>query len=348
MLPDTVLLLTLDGQCVVLSSKRKCDFLVPAMYNVTEDVPVKSLKLLTRNKSDDNAENIEEMLAIAKTGCSTGNDFKIGVLLKEFKPNDNAWEGSNLAGWKKALKSDSSKVVDVTGGISLVMAVKDKDELLLLKKSSVLSNKVLKHGFFPKIEDAIDNDAKVTHKKLAADIEGIIKDPSKIKLNVPKEAVESCYFPIVQSGGVCRNKYVKFDVITVSLGARYCSYSSKIIRTFFVDVPEQVSKTYKTLLGVHEACLKAMVPGKPFNHVYAAAVKYLVDEGMGDLVSCLPKNLGSAVGIGFCDTHLLCLNAKNTVTFKLGMVVSLAVSFAGLELSESARSSLNSKSAVST
>ena len=319
------------------------------MYNVTEDVPVKSLKLLTRNKSDDNAENIEEMLEIAKAGSSSGDDFKIGVLLKEFKSNDNAWEGSNLAGWKKALKSDSlTKVVDVTGGISLAMAVKDQLELVLFKKSSVLSNKVLKHGFVPKIEDIIDDDAKVTHKKLAADIEGIIKDPSKIKLNVPKESVESCYFPIVQSGGVCRNKYVKFDVITVSLGARYCSYSSKIIRTFFVDVPEQVSKTYKTLLGVHEACLKAMVPGKPFNHVYAAAVKYLVDEGMGDLVSCLPKNLGSAVGIGFCDTHLLCLNAKNTVTFKLGMVVSLVVSFAGLELSESARSSLNSKSAVST
>ena len=127
-LPDTVLLLTLDGQCVVLSAKRKCEFLEPAVDNVPEGGSVKSLKLLTRNKSDDNAENIEEMLAIAKGG-SSGDDVKIGVLHKEFKTNDeNAKEGSNLGGWEKALKADSSsEVVDITGGISLVMAVKDKE-----------------------------------------------------------------------------------------------------------------------------------------------------------------------------------------------------------------------------
>lgn len=28
-----------------------------------------------------------------------------------------------------------------------------------------------------------------------------MEDPSKIKLNVSKDLVESCYFPIVQSGG---------------------------------------------------------------------------------------------------------------------------------------------------
>lgn len=30
----------------------------------------------------------------------------------------------------------------------------------------------------------------------------MIEEPSKIKLNVAKGLVESCYFPIVQSGGV--------------------------------------------------------------------------------------------------------------------------------------------------
>ena len=113
-----------------------------------------------------------------------------------------------------------------------------------------------------------------------------------------------------------------------------------------MDAPKQVSKTYETLLGMHEACLKAMVPGKPLKNVYAAAVKYLRDEGKDDLVSNLPKNLGFAVGIDFRDTHLL-LNQKNTVSFKAGMVFTLAVSFSGLTLSESARSSLKSNSAVS-
>lgn len=93
------------------------------------------------------------------------------------------------------------EVVDAAGGISVVMAVKDQEELDMLKKSSVLSNKVLKHGFVPKMEDIIDNSTKVTHEKLATDVDAIIEDPSKINLNVPTENVETCYFPIIQSGG---------------------------------------------------------------------------------------------------------------------------------------------------
>ncbi|KAL7542241.1 hypothetical protein ACHAXR_011622 [Thalassiosira sp. AJA248-18] len=353
-LPDTVILLTKDGQCIVLAAKRKCEFLEPAVGEAPENGSVKSLKLLTRNKGDENAENIEEMLKEAR-GESNGEDVKIGVIMKEFKSNDGGKEGSNISGWEKKLKDSSSKteIVDATGGISVVMAVKDKEELDLLKKSSVLSNKVLKHGFVPRIEDVIDNSTKVTHEKLAAEIEEIIEDPSKINLNVPKEAVDSCYFPIIQSGGgydfkvsaQSNEENVKFDVITVSLGARYHMYCSNVVRTFLVDAPKQVSQMYDTLLGLHEACLKAMVPGKPLKFVYAAAVKYLRDEGKENLVSSLPKTLGFGVGIDFRDTNLL-LNTKNTVTFRPGMVFSLAVSFAGLKLGEKVKASVNSKSAI--
>mmetsp|Transcript_43988 Transcript_43988/g.93660 ORF Transcript_43988/g.93660 Transcript_43988/m.93660 type:complete len:1062 (-) Transcript_43988:138-3323(-) len=353
-LPDTVLLLTKDGQCIVLAAKRKCEFLEPAVGEAPKSGSVKSLILLTRNKADENAENIEVMLKEAR-GDSNGKDAKIGVIMKEFKSNDGGKEGSNVAGWEKKLKDSKSKtkIVDVTGGTSVVMAVKDKEELDLLKKSSVLSNKVLKHGFVPRIEDVIDNSTKVTHEKIASEIEEIIENPSKINLNVPKEAVDSCYFPIIQSGGdydfkvsaQSNEENVKFDVITVSLGARYQMYCSNIVRTFLVDAPKQVNRNYDTLLGMHEACLKAMVPGKPLKHVYAAGVKYLREAGRENLVSSLPKTLGFGVGIDFRDTNLL-LNTKNTVPFRAGMVFSLAISFAGLKLSENVRASLNSKSAV--
>lgn len=353
-LPDTVVLLTLDGQCIVLAAKKKCEFLQPAVDQAPKNGSVTSLKLLTRNKADENAENIEEMLKDAR-GDSNGKDAKIGVIMKEFKSNDDQKEGSNISQWEKQLKDSSSKteVVDVTGGLSVVMAVKDKEELDLLKKSSVLSNKVLKHGFVPRIEDIIDNGTKVTHEMLASEIEGIIEDPSKIKLNVPKDNVDSCYFPIVQSGGnydfkvsaQSSEKNVKFDVITVSLGARYQMYCSNVVRTFLVDAPKQVSRTYEVLLGMYYACLKAMVPGRALKHVHAAAVKYLTEHDKESLVSSLPKTLGFGVGIDFRDPNLL-LNTKNTVQFRPGMVFSLSVSFAGLKLSENARSSLNSKSAI--
>lgn len=358
-LPDTVLLLTNDGQCVVLAAKKKCDFLEPAVGKAPNNGSVTSLKLLTRLKSDDNAENLEELLKAAKGGLAAGGinggKVKIGVIQKEFQSDDEAKEGSIISGWEKKLSDEFSntKIVDVAGGISVVMAVKDRDELDLLKKSSVLSNKVLKHGFVPRIEEVIDNSWKVTHESLASEIEEILEDPSKIKLNVPKEAADSCYFPIIQSGGdydfkvsaQSNNENLKFDVITVSLGARYQMYCSNVVRTFLVDAPMPVIKNYDTLLGMHEACLKAMVPGNPLKYVYATAEKYLMDDGKESLISALPKTLGFGVGIDFRDNHLL-LNKKNTVVFRPGMVFSLAVSFAGLKLPESAKASLNSKIAI--
>lgn len=350
-----MLLLTIDGKCIVLAAKRKCEFLEPAVGEVPEDGSVKSLKLFTRNKGDGNADNIEQMLKLAR-GESNGEDVKIGVIMKEFKSNDGAKEGSNMEGWESKLKDPSSKteIVDVTGGVSVVMAVKAKEELDLLKKSSVLSNKVLKHAFIPRIEDILENGQKVTHEKLSSEIEEIIEDPSKIKLNVPKDNVESCYFPIIQSGGdydfkvsaQSNEENVKFDIITVSLGARYQMYCSNVVRTFLVDAPTPVLRMYETLHGMHEACLKAMVPGKPLKHVYAAAVKYLRDQGKEHLVSSLPKNLGFSVGLDFRDTNLL-LNTKNTVQFRNGMVFNLAVSFAGLKLDEKAKASAKPTAAVS-
>lgn len=266
-----------------------------------------------------------------------------------FKSSDGGKEGSVVSGWEAKIKDDSTnaEVVDVAGGVSLVLAVKDDEELSLLKKSSMLSNKVLKHGF-------VDNSAKITHEKLASEIEEIIEDPSKIKLAVPRDQVETCYFPIVQSGGEYDFKVsaqsseenLKLDVITVSLGARYQMYCSNIVRTILVNAPKPVNSAYETLLGMYNACLKVMVPGKPLKAVHAAGVKYLRDVKREDLIATLPKTLGFGVGIDFRDTNLL-LNTKNTVTFRPGMVFNLAISFSGLKLSANVRSAIKAECAVS-
>eukprot|EP01082_Thalassiosira_pseudonana_P010309 g9274.t1 g9274 contig36:246525-250335(+) len=346
-LPDTVLLLTKEGRCIILATKKKCEFMEPAVEKVTGSIA--ELKLLVREKTDGNAANFEKMLQAAKVDRN-GVNVKIGVIMKEFKKNDGK-EGSIVAGWEKKLGEDSSKVdiVDVTAGISLVMAVKDATELDLIKKSSVLSNKVLKHKFIPRIEAIIDEGLKATHDELAQEVDETIEDPSSINLKVQKDVVQSCYFPIIQSGGeydfkvsaLSSSKNVTYDVITVSLGARYQMYCSNIARTILVDPPKEVSANYETLLGMYQNCLHAMVPGKPLKGVHAAAVAYLQKQGKDDLIPLLPKSLGFSIGLDFRDP-LLVLNSKSTVTFRKGMVFNLAVSLAGIKLS----AAVNSKSAV--
>jgi nucleosome binding factor SPN SPT16 subunit len=343
-LPDTILLLQEDGNMYVCSTKKKCEFLKPA---VGKDSDFK-IHLLVRNKDDNNAQNYATLLKEATRGSSSKeNAHKVGVIAKE-RPSNK--DGTN-PNWilppfeqklDEAVESKSMELVDATHGIALVMAPKDDVERDLMKKSSVLSNKVMKHGFVKTLEEIIEEDTKITNEALAQKIEGILEDPNKIKLNVPPEDVQPCYFPIIQSGGKYDLKVsaqstsdtLTQDIITVSLGARYKLYCSNIARTFLVDPPKKVSETYEVLLEVQDACLEAMVPGQPLKAVYKAAVSYLQKNGHDDLVSKLPKTLGFAQGLDFRDATLT-LSPKNGVTFKKGMVFCLSIGFQDLELTAS-------------
>jgi nucleosome binding factor SPN SPT16 subunit len=343
-LPDIVIVLTQDGDFYMLATKKKLELLKPA---VGKHKAFK-LHLLLRNKEDNNAAHYETLMGQLKGG-------KIGVISKERDANkENA--GGILGPWEAKLDSEAGNddLVDITHGLALVMAAKDASERDLMKKSSVLSNKVMKHGCVKRLEEIIEEEAKITHEAFATEIEAVLEDPGKIKLNVPPDDVQSCYFPIIQSGGNYDIKVsaqstsdtMKFDVITVALGARYKMYCSNIARTFLVDPPKKVSETYETLLEMQEACLEAMRPGAPLKSVYKAAVSYLQKNGHEDLIPKLPKNLGFAQGLEFRDSALL-LSAKNSVQFKEGMVFCLSVGFTDLELSESDRAGTPDKSAVS-
>jgi nucleosome binding factor SPN SPT16 subunit len=334
-----------------MATKKKCEFLSEAVGKVPPESTLKGLTLLERNKADGNAENFATLLK-AINDSEDGETLNVGVFMKERANNKE--DGTVVATFEEKLDEESSiEVVDVTGGVSFVMATKDESELDLLKKSSVLSNKVMKHGCIPRIEEIIDSELKVTHEQLSGEFDAMIEDPSKINLKVPKEDVQSCYFPVAQSGGdydirvsaQSNSETLQYDIITLSLGARYKLYCSNIARTFLVDPPKKVSDTYETLLSMQEECLKAMAPGKPLKGVYKAAVNYLRSSGNEDLIAKLPKNLGFSIGLDFRDSTMT-LSPKNPATFRAGMVFTLVLGFNGVELPEDAKSSTNSKSAV--
>ena len=340
------------------ATKKKCEFLEPASQQIPEKSSIRQIHLLLRNKQDQNEGNYGELWSQIETARINGEQRRIGVFLKEREANTSA--GGIVGPWEQKLtewaEADKAEFVEIAAGVSHSMAVKDETELDLLKKSSVLSNKVMKHGLVKKMEQVIDSDETMTHEELATYVEEILEDPSKISLKVPKEDVQSCYYPIVQSGGVydlrvsaqSTKEQLKYDVITVSLGARYKNYCSNIARTFLVDPPKKVSETYEALLEMQDACLAAMKPGNPFKAVYKAAVRFLQDHRNGAfsyLVDHLPKNLGFGTGLDFRESSLL-LSPKNGAVFRQGMVFCLSLGFQDLPLEEQDRSSTPEKSPV--
>ena len=355
-LPDTILLLRKDGHVFFLATKKKCDFLQPAVKKVPEKSPLAALHLMLRNKEDNDNLNYETLMKEAFEARINGAKRVIGLFMKERDTNLNG--GGLLGPWEAKLSSVATEqdvtLVDVAAGVSFTMSVKDETELDLIKKSSVLANKVMKHGYVKKMEEVIDSEQTITHDALASYLEEILEDPSKISLKVPKEDVQSCYFPIVQSGGAydlrvsaqSTNANLTNDVMIVSIGARYKQYCSNITRTFFVDPPKKVSETYDVLLEMQEACLSVMKPGNQLKDVYKAAVSYLEEKkGFEYLVQHLPKTLGFCTGLDFRENAML-LSSKSQVTFKRGMIFCLSIGFQDLDLKESDRSSLSDKSPV--
>lgn len=204
----------------------------------------------------------------------------------------------------------------------------------------MLTNKIMKHGFVAEMENILDNDVKKPHLDISNKISEIINDPSKIGVKVSPEAVEVCYDPIIQSGGVYDIKVsalsdeniLRGDVIIASMGARYKNYCANVSRTFMVDASKKIESCYATLLALYNHLLEKMIPGNELKEVYTAAQTFLKDKNP-ELISYLPKNFGFAIGLEFRDATML-LSAGNSRVFAAGMIFNLTVGFHNIPLTK--------------
>lgn len=108
-----------------------------------------------------------------------------------------------------------------------------------MDNASTVTSRIFKKVLIQRIEDVIDEDKPIKHSALADEIEKVISDPSTIlpKVSLTAEqldvsgsrsltcllgrgwfggwwqvapgVVDSCYFPIIQSGGKYDIRYVK-------------------------------------------------------------------------------------------------------------------------------------------
>ncbi|CAM9902691.1 unnamed protein product [Ascophyllum nodosum] len=335
-LPDTVLLLAKDGTLYVLGSPKKCAFLEDASKAPRDGVKV---VLLPRNKTDGNAENHVKLLQAVKRGKDEGDGPSVmGNLVKE------KFDGPICAGWIGAATAAGVESFEISPALGLLLSVKDSSELDNVKRAAILTNKVLKHGFIHRIEEVINEEETTTHEALAQELCNVIEDPTKINLNVSKGLVESCYFPIVQSGGEYQLKAslaqadqrnLSYDIILCSLGARYKSYCANVSRSFFINPPKKVQSTYRTLLALYLKCLDNLRPGVSAKDVVEMAQRYLREKSPG-LEQHMSKNLGFSLGIDYREASMV-LSAKNHTKLKEGMVFNLSVGLQDVPLSEEER-----------
>ncbi|XP_076655949.1 FACT complex subunit spt16-like isoform X3 [Halictus rubicundus] len=313
-----------------LASKKKIEFLRKLENQKTEETGMPPVKLLVRDRNDEDKGNFAKLIEVIK---QSKKGKTLGVFSKENYP------GAFMDAWRAALKSESFDTVDVSAAAAYVMCAKEDAEILTIKKACLVSVDVFTKYLKDQIMEIIDSDKKVKHSKLAEGVDAAITN-KKYVTGVDITQVDMCYPAIIQSGGNYSLKFsvvsdkntLHFGVIVCSLGARYKSYCSNIVRTLLVNPTKTIEDNYNFLLLLEEEILKKLTSGVKISDVYEAGVKFVKDE-KPNMLDHLTKNFGFAMGIEFRESSLL-IGPKTHAVVKKGMVFNVNVGLSNLVNSE--------------
>ncbi|KAF2220252.1 FACT complex subunit spt16 [Elsinoe ampelina] len=318
--PSTLFIITLEAIYIV-TTKKKAAYLEPLKGGKT---PV---EVLVRGKdAEENEKQFKRCLDIIKNAGS-----KVGVLTKD------QTTGPFVTEWKSAYSEISKDVeeVDIATAFSAVMSSKDENELRAIRDASRASAGLMGKYFVDTMSGIIDEEKKITHKKLSQQVSDKIEDEKffqKLKVSDPS-LLDWAIQPVVQSGGKYDLKLsalpddsnLHAGVILATLGLRLQTYNSLVARTYLVDPNKSQENTYKLLLAVHDTVLKNAKDGVVAKDLYKKAID-LIKSKKPELEKNFVKSVGYGIGIEIRDSALA-LNTKCATVLKDGMTLTITTGF---------------------
>lgn len=196
------------------------------------------------------------------------------------------------------------------GAIQLMRAVKDEEELELLRHAQSITDATFAH-MCEFIRPGL------TEKEIRTELENFMANNGADGL---------AFGSIVASGPNTANPHAissdrvveKGDFVLMDYGASYCDYRSDMTRTVVLGEPnEKQRELYDLVRRTHEECVKAIHAGVDGRDIYELSVKLISEAGYGD---CYGHGLGHGVGI---DIHELPVFGRTSNTVEAGAVITV-------------------------
>ncbi|XP_055357882.1 FACT complex subunit SPT16-like [Paramacrobiotus metropolitanus] len=327
-LMETLLVICENGIYAV-ASKKKAEFLKP-LEKVDETLSngLPSVKIMVREKGDAGSAyfgSLVDAIRQSRKGKTVGMFTKDKMDIDVYKP------------WNERMEKEGFAKVDVSVYIAYLMAPKDEKELVLMKKSCQASCDIFKKYYYEEVVKAIDQEKKVKHSKISDGFDSAIKDKKFVPSVDKLDELETCYPPIVQSGGKYNFKFnttsntdvMHFGIICASFGLRYRGYCSNIARTVMVAPTKYHVEAYNVAYDLEEYIIKKMEPGVKLCDIYEAGVKWL-EKKKPDMVDHMTKSFGFATGLEFREGTLV-INSKTTAFARKGMTFCIVLGFSELK-----------------
>ena len=225
-----------------------------------------------------------------------------------------AFESSNLsyADFKRYSESfDSVKFFPTENLIEQIRMVKDKEEIIKMKKAAQIATESLK-DVFEMIEPGIKE------LDIASELAYTMR-----KKGAQKEAFETIVVSGERSslphGKPSEKKIDEGELITIDMGANYQNYNSDITRTIIMGKENQKQKEiFSIVLEAQKAALDFLKPGVKCKEVDSVARDIITKKGYGKYFG---HGLGHGVGL---DIHELPRVSFSDDTVLLpGMVVTI-------------------------
>lgn len=326
-IPDLLMVFS-KSTIYFLATKKKIDFMRPLKDKAPSGSKVK-IELLIRNEEDENKANFEKIL----NGLKGGSSKQLGIFAKDKFPGVFYQECVD-----KIFKPEYGfEKQDVTAAISYILAVKEDIELQYIQKACSVTETTYSRVLCKELTVIIDKEKKVSHSKLSDKLnDAISKDAGRFLEGISSNLVDTCYMPIIQSGGTYSLRFaaqsnddnIHYGSIVSSLGIRYKRYCSNISRTLMIDPNEDQKKNYEFLLQVSDEIINRLYDGAILSDVYQQVVDF-VKSKRPDLTDKLTKNFGFVTGIEFREGHLV-IGPKTNVRAKKNMTFVIAVGFSDL------------------
>ncbi|CAF0939912.1 unnamed protein product [Rotaria sordida] len=323
-----VLVVFCQDSVIIYAGAKKINYLkqIESEHNNKENAP-RNFNFITRKENDE--KNFDEIIKQIKMSHQ-------GKILGVF--SKDKMEGPFCEQWQNCLNQHSLTTVDISNSIGYLLAVKDNDELSLIRKACEITGKLYSKHLKDQIINIVDSERKVKHSKLSEGLESALNDEKYVS-NVDANYVEMCYPAIVQSGG---NYNLKFSAtvdknplhyggssIICAFGIRFKSYCSNLVRTLLVNPSEEMKNTYQFLLDCEEVILRELKHDALLCDVYKK-VREKVENERPEFLNKMTNNLGTALGIEFRESTIA-ITSKCAVRAKKGMTFQISIGISGLE-----------------
>lgn len=228
------------------------------------------------------------------------------------------------------------EIVDVEAPFTALLVNKDDSEVKCIAMSASITKQVLKRIAVPQIEKTIDEGTSVPHHEIANVISNAFQTPELISEKLAGSTYVDCgIIPSVQSGGhysfsepLNTEEPLHFGCILVELGSRYKSYCSIVGRTYLIDAPDAVRRTYKFTVELQSQLIAKCTPGTSMSALYAAA-REIIEAKRPDLLEYFVPSCGSSIGLESYETGYTFSPECDKVLAK-DMVVTIRVGFANV------------------